>query len=115
MEVRASGRYMRVAPAKARRAVDVIKQKDYQEALAALDHLGSPTAGMVRKVLASAGANAEHNHELESRNLYVARAYVDGGPTFRRFRARARGRAARIRKRTCHVTIVLDEKQGGVT
>lgn len=111
MEVRASGRYLRVSPAKARRVVDLIRQRDYQEAVAALDHLASPTAGMVKKVLASAGANAAHNYELEGGNLYVARAYVDGGPTLRRIRARARGRAGRIRKRSCHVTIVLDEKQ----
>lgn len=111
MEVRAIGRHLRVSPTKARRMVDLIRDRDYREAVAALDHLGSPTAGVVGKVLASAGANAGHNYELDDSNLYVARAYVDGGPTLRRFRARARGRAARIRKRTCHVTIILDEKQ----
>jgi len=112
MEVRASARYLRVSPAKARRAVDLIRHRDFEEAVAALDHLAGPTSGMVKKVLASAGANAQHNHDLDGSNLYVARAYVDQGPTLRRTRPRARGRAYLIRKRTCHVTVVLDEKQG---
>ena len=113
MEVKASGRYLRIAPAKARRLVDAIRQKDYRQAVAELDHLPSPTADAVKKVLSSAAANARHNHELEDANLYVATAYVDSGPTFKRFRPRARGRAYRILKRTCHVTIVLDEKSKG--
>jgi len=113
MEVKASGKYLRVSPSKARRVVDVIRQKDYEEAVAVLDHLSSPTAGLVKKVLSSAGANAGHNYEMERGNLFVARAYVDEGPILKRFRARARGRGDRIRKRTCHVTIVLDEKEGG--
>jgi large subunit ribosomal protein L22 len=111
MEVRASGRYLRVSPSKARRVVDLIRMKDCQEAEASLDHLAGPTAGMVKKVLASARANAEHNYELERDNLFVAKAFVDPGPTLKRFRARARGRANRIRKRTCHVTIILADRQ----
>ena len=111
MQVRARGRHLRVSPTKVRRVVGVIRGRGYEEALALLDHLPSPSASLVKKVLASAGANAENNYSLSTDDLFVSGAYVDQGRTRRWFRPRARGRASQIRKRSCHVTLILDERE----
>lgn len=110
MESKATARYMRVSPRKVRLVVDTIRGKSVADAMATLDYTPKAAARTVRKVLKSAMANAETNHKAEAvEELKVARIAVDGGPTLKRFRARAMGRAARILKRTSHITIVLSD------
>jgi len=104
---RASARYVRETPQKARRIVDLIRGLPTGEAQAILRFSPQAASETVGKVLASAVANAEHNHDLDPNALVVTEAYVDEGPTLKRFRPRAQGRAYRIRKRTSHITIVV--------
>ena len=108
---RAQGRFVRVTPMKARRMVDLIRGLDAGQALAVLEFAPQSAAQPVRKVLASAIANAEHNEQLDRDTLVVSEAYVDEGPTMKRFRPRAQGRAYRIRKRTSHITVVVGTAQ----
>lgn len=110
---RAHARFIRISPTKVRRVIDLIKERDVTEAEAILDHLTGPTPQMVKKVLLSARANAEHNQKLDPEELYVARAFVDSDITLRRWRVAFRGRANRIRKRTCRITVVLDKREEG--
>ncbi|NLA58631.1 MAG: 50S ribosomal protein L22 [Firmicutes bacterium] len=110
MEARAVARYVRISPRKARQVVDLIRGKDVGEALTILRHTPKAASVIVEKTLRSAVANAENNHDMDGENLYVARAYVDEGPTLMRIRPRARGMAYRIRKRTSHITVVVAEK-----
>jgi ribosomal protein L22 len=105
--VRAQAKYVRSSPRKARLVVDHIRGKSAEEARAILTHTPRAAAEPVLKVLESAIANAEHNHELLPDELRVFQAYVDEGPTIKRFRPRAMGRATKIRKRTSHITINL--------
>ena len=100
--------HVRVTPMKARRVVDLIRNKPAQQALAELKFFPQAAAEPVAKVLASAIANAEHNFSLDPETLVVSRAYVDEGATLKRFRPRAQGRAYRIRKRTSHITIEVE-------
>jgi len=102
---RATARYVRVTPMKARRVVDLIRYKPAGEALAMLQFAPQAASEPVAKVLASAMANAEHNLKVEQDSLVISGAFVDGGPTLKRFRPRARGRAFPIHKRTSHITI----------
>ncbi|MGA4540452.1 50S ribosomal protein L22 [Uniformispora flossi] len=111
MEARAQARYIRVTPMKARRVVDLIRGVDAADAQAILRFAQQAASEPVGKVLDSAIANAGHNHNLDTNNLYVSEAYVDEGPTLKRFRPRAQGRAYRIRKRTSHITVVVAEKE----
>jgi large subunit ribosomal protein L22 len=104
---RASARYVRVAPMKARRVVDLIRGLPAAEAQAILRFAPQAASEPVGKVLDSAIANAGNNHQLDTRGLVISEAYVDEGPTLKRFRPRAQGRAYRIRKRTCHITVVV--------
>jgi large subunit ribosomal protein L22 len=110
VETRATARYIRVSPRKARLVTDLIRGKDVSEARQILDYSPRAATSVVGKVLSSAAANAENNNKLSPESLFVARAYVDEGPTLKRFRPRALGRATRINKRTSHITIVLEEK-----
>ena len=110
MEAKARARYVRVAPMKARRVVDLIRGLPAAEAQAVLRFTPQAASEPVGKVLASAVANAEHNEQLDPATLVVREAYVDEGPTLKRFRPRAQGRAYRIRKRTSHITIVLESQ-----
>jgi large subunit ribosomal protein L22 len=105
--VKASAQYLRVTPRKARLVVEHIRGRTVPEARTVLAFTPRAAAREVEKVLASAVANAEANHGLLGDDLFVSAAYVDEGPMIKRWRARARGRVARIRKRTCHVTIRL--------
>src|SRR5687767_14893822 len=105
---RATARFVRVTPMKARRVVDLIRYLPTDEALALLRFAPQSASEPVAKVLASAIANAEHNKNLDRRDLFISQAYVDEGPTLKRFRPRAQGRAFRIRKRTSHITIVVE-------
>jgi large subunit ribosomal protein L22 len=99
---------VRVTPMKARRVVALIRDLPAQEALSILKFAPQAASEPVYKVLASAIANAEHNFSLDVDTLIVSRAYVDEGPTLKRFRPRAQGRAYRIRKRTSHITIEVE-------
>jgi large subunit ribosomal protein L22 len=111
MEARAQARFIRVTPMKARRVVDLIRGLPAAEAQAVLRFAPQAASEPVGKVLASAIANAEHNFKLDSDTLVVSRAWVDEGPTLKRFRPRAQGRAYRINKRTSHITIEVSEVQ----
>jgi large subunit ribosomal protein L22 len=106
-EVRASGQYLRIAPRKARLVVDHIRGRTVPEARTVLAFTPRAAAREIEKVLSSAVANAEANHGLIGDELVITAAYVDEGPVIKRWRARARGRVARITKRTCHVTLRL--------
>ena len=114
-EVRAEARWLRIAPRKARLVVEHIRGRTVPEARTVLAFTDRAAAREVDKVLRSAVANAEANHGLVGDELVVAAAYVDEGPVMKRWRARARGRAARIRKRTCHITLKLTTPAGTPT
>jgi large subunit ribosomal protein L22 len=105
---RAIARHVRVSPMKARRVVNLVRGLPAREALTVLQFAPQSASEPVYKVLASAIANAENNERLDPDSLLVAEAYVDEGPTLKRFRPRAQGRAYRIRKRTSHITIVVE-------
>jgi len=106
-EAIATARFIRMSPTKARQVVDLIRGRHVNEARQRLAFTQRGATLPVRKVLESAIANAEHNRALPADELVVARAWVDEGPTLRRFRPRAMGRATRIRKRTCHISVVV--------
>ena len=105
--MRAEAKWVRSSPRKARLVVDHIRGRTVPEARTVLAFSERAVARDVEKVLRSAVANAEANHGIAEDRLYISHAYVDGGPVMKRWRARARGRAARIRKPTCHITIRL--------
>ncbi len=105
---RAVARHVRISPMKARRVVDLVRGLPAQEALTVLKFAPQAASETVYKVLASAIANAENNERLDPESLLVRAAYVDEGTTLKRFRPRAQGRAYRIRKRTCHMTIEVE-------
>jgi large subunit ribosomal protein L22 len=109
--VRAQARYVRTSARKARLVCDLLRGKDVQEARAILAYSQRSVARDWAKVLESAIANAEHNHELVGDDLRILTASADEGPTLKRFRPRAMGRATRIRKRTSHLTITLTPKE----
>ena len=100
--------YVRVTPMKARRIIDLIRGKGAKDSLAMLKFAPQAASEPVAKVLASAIANAENNFSLDPETLVISRAFVDEGPTLKRFRPRAQGRAFRIRKRTSHITIEVE-------
>jgi large subunit ribosomal protein L22 len=104
----ARARFVRVAPMKARRVVELIKGRTAAEALAVLRFAPQAASEPVSKVLASAMANAENNLDIDPETLVVSKAFVDEGPTLKRIRPRAQGRAYRIRKRTSHITIEVE-------
>ena len=108
---RATARYVRMTPMKVRRVVDLIRGMEASEALSVLQFVPQAASEPVAKVLASAIANAENNERLDPDALLVSEAFVDEGPTLKRFRPRAQGRAYRIRKRTCHITIAVEAVQ----
>jgi large subunit ribosomal protein L22 len=107
-EVRAQAKWVRTSPRKARLVAEHIRGRSVPEARAVLAFTPRAAAREMEKVLRSAVANAEANHGLYGEDLVVSAAYVDEGPTLKRWRARARGRVARIRKRTCHITVVVE-------
>ncbi|MDQ0177353.1 50S ribosomal protein L22 [Bacillus chungangensis] len=113
MQAKAVARTVRIAPRKARLVVDLIRGKQIGEAVAILKHTPKAASPIIEKVLNSAVANAEHNYDLDANELLVSEAYVDEGPTLKRFRPRAMGRASKINKRTSHITIVVSEKKEG--
>jgi len=104
-EVKAIARYIRMSPHKVRRVLDQIRGRSYREALIILEFMPYRACEPVLKLLRSAAANAEHNEGFNRAGLVVTQAYADQGPTLKRFRPRAQGRAYQIRKPTCHITI----------
>lgn len=108
---RASARYVRASAQKARRVVDLIRGLPANEALTVLQFAPQRASGPVYKVVASAIANAENNEQLDPESLLIAEAYVDEGPTLRRYRPRAQMRPGPIRKRTCHITVRVEAVQ----
>ena len=112
-QAKAIARTVRIAPRKVRLVVDLIRGKQVGEAVAILRHTPKAASPVVEKVLKSAVANAEHNYELDINNLVVSEVFVDEGPTLKRFRPRAQGRASAINKRTSHITLVVSEKKEG--
>ncbi len=106
----ARARYVRATPMKVRRVVELIRGRSASEALAVLQFAPQAASEPVAKVLASAIANAENNLSLDPDTLWVSVAYVDEGPTLKRFRPRAQGRAYRIRKRTSHITVEVESR-----
>ncbi|GIF65786.1 hypothetical protein Ais01nite_38210 [Asanoa ishikariensis] len=105
---RAVARHVRISPNKARRVVNLVRGLPAKEALTVLQFAPQSASEQVYKVLASAIANAENNERLDPDALLVSEAFVDEGPTMKRFRPRAQGRAYRIRKRTCHITVAVE-------
>lgn len=110
---RATARYVRVSPRKMRLVADMVRGKDIAQAKTTLAFSTRAAAKVVDKVIASAVANAENNHDLSRDELIVRKIYVNEGPTLKRFQPRAMGRAFRIRKRTSHVTVELAPRKEG--
>jgi large subunit ribosomal protein L22 len=110
MEAKAHARYIRIAPRKVKLVIDLIRGKDVGEAISILRHTPKAASPVVEKLLNSAIANAEHNFEMDPNRLVISQIYVNPGPIMKRFRPRARGSAARINKRTSHITVVVSQK-----
>ncbi len=111
MEAKAIAKYVRMSPRKARLVANLIKGKDIQEAEAILRYTPNKAAKVIQKVLLSATANAENNLELNRENLVVKSAIIDQGPSIKRIKPRAQGRADRMVHRTSHVTVVVAERE----
>src|SRR5215217_8764797 len=107
LSARAVAKYVRVSPYKVRQVLDLIRGYDAERAQEILKFCERDAAIVVGKLLASAVANAEHDHAMVGDELFVSACYADEGPTLKRWRPRARGRATRIRKRTCHITVLV--------
>ncbi|TVP95032.1 MAG: 50S ribosomal protein L22 [Acholeplasmatales bacterium] len=111
MEARSQAKMVRISSRKVKLVIDLIRGKQVGEALAILRLTPKAASPMVEKLLRSAVANAEHNYNMDTENLYVKEVYVGEGPTLKRIRPRAKGSASRIYKRTSHTTIVVAEKE----
>ena len=111
MEARAYLRYARIAPRKVQIVLDLIRNKPVDEAMAILKYTPKAACEPLQKLLKSTVANAENNNNMDRNNLFVAECFVTPGPTLKRIRPRAQGRAFSIKKRTSHMTLVLREKE----
>ena len=111
MESRAIARYLRVSPLKARQVADLVRGKDVKEALGILRYTNKKSSPLISKVVKSAVANAEHNYDMDSDELYISEILINEGPTLKRMRPRAYGRADIKRHRTSHITVVLRERE----
>lgn len=109
MEARAQARYVRVTPMKARRVIDLIRGMNAGDAQAVLKFAPQAASEPIGKVLDSAIANATNNHAMDARSLVISSAFVDEGPTMKRIRPRAQGRAYKIRKRSSHITVIVSD------
>lgn len=110
METRAVAKFVRISPRKIRLVMDQVRGKQVGEALNMLSFAPQRGARIIKKLVNSAIANAEQNTSVDVDSLYIMRVYADEGPTLKRWRPRAQGRATSIRKRTSHLTVVLNEK-----
>lgn len=113
MQAKAVAKYIRMSPRKARQVIDLIRGKNIKEAYAILKFTPHKATESINKVLRSAVANAEHNYEMDVDTLFVKEAYVDVGPSLKRMKPRAMGRADIIKRRTSHITVVVSEKKEG--
>ncbi len=111
MKAHATARYVRQSPFKVRRVLDLVRGLPVDEARVVLEFTNRRATEPIMKTLNSAVANAEHNLALDADELFVSEAYANEGPTLKRYRPRARGRATQIRKRTCHITIVVADEE----
>jgi large subunit ribosomal protein L22 len=111
MEVKATSKFVRRSPRKVRLVMDAVRGKSVDEAIAILRFLPHGAAKEVLTTVRSAAANAENNYQMAPEDLVITRIYADEGPTFKRFRARARGMASPILKRTSHITVVVEERE----
>lgn len=111
MEVKASTPNIRISPRKVRIVIDLVRGKSVNEALTLLKFIPKRASEPIAKVIKSAAANAEHNFNLNKENLVIAQAFVDQGPTMKRFHPRQRGQAFPILKRTSHITVTVKEKE----
>lgn len=109
MEVKAVGKHIRISAQKARLVADVVRGMGVDEAITTLRFMPKKGAGIIQKVLESAVANATQDDNADVDNLYIKSIFIDGGPSLKRIRPRAQGRATRIIKRTSHITVILDE------
>ena len=107
---KATAKTVRTSPRKARLVIDLIRGKSVADAISILKFTPNKSAGIIKKVLMSAVANAENNFDLDVESLVVSEAFVNEGPTMKRFRPRAKGSASPINKRTSHITVVVTEK-----
>ena len=105
--VKAVAKYIRMSPHKIRRVIDQIRGRSYQEALMILEFLPYDASGPIWQVIHSAAANAKHNYGLDKKKLIISEVFADEGPKLKRIRPRAQGRAYRIQKPTCHITVVV--------
>jgi large subunit ribosomal protein L22 len=111
MEAKAIAKQVRIAPQKAMRIADLVRGKGIREAYAILKFTPHKACGLIEKVLKSAIANAEHNYEMDKDSLYVSKITIDEGPTMKRFKPRAMGRADVMRRRTSHITVAVSQKE----
>src|SRR5215218_10867449 len=109
MQAKAINRMIRISPNKVRPVIDLVRGKDVQRALSILRYMPQKAAKEIARTIQSAAANAENNFEMEPADLIVKTIYADEGPAFKRFMPRARGRADHIRKRTTHITVIVDD------
>jgi large subunit ribosomal protein L22 len=110
MDIKAKGKFLRISPPKVRLIADVVKGKSVEIGLNTLKFMPNKAAGLVEKILKSAVANADQNAKLNVDSLYIKNVIVDGGPTMKRFGARARGRGTRILKRSSHITVIVEQR-----
>ena len=110
MEAKAVAKYVKMSPSKLKPVADLVRGKDLKEALTILKFTPGKGSGIVEKVVKSAAANAENNHEMDADKLYVAEVYANKGPTTKRFRAGSQGRSTIILKRSSHVGVTLKER-----
>ncbi len=111
MEAKAIAKGVRIAPRKARLVIDLVRGKDVEEADVILSNINKEAARLIKKVLVSAVANAEHNFNMDKENLYVKEAYINEGQTMKRYRFGSRGHIDPIKKRTSHITIVVSDEK----
>jgi large subunit ribosomal protein L22 len=110
MDIRARGKFLRISPQKVRLVADAVKGKPVEIGLNVLKFMPNKAAGLVEKILRSAVANADQNAKLNVDSLVIKNIFVDGGPTMKRFSARARGRGTRILKRSSHITVIVAQR-----
>ncbi|THB79460.1 MAG: 50S ribosomal protein L22 [Desulfobulbaceae bacterium] len=109
MESRAVAKYIRVSPQKTRLVADVVRGMNVDKAITTLKFMPKKPAGILRQVIESAVANATQDDQVDVDNLFIKKIFIDGGPSLKRIRPRAMGRATGIIKRTSHITVILDE------
>jgi large subunit ribosomal protein L22 len=110
MQAKANANHVRIAPRKVQLVIDLIRGKKVGEAISILRHTPKSASPVLEKILNAAIANAEHNYSMDANKLVITEAFVNHGPTMKRFRPRAMGRASNIHKRTSHITLVVSEK-----